>query len=142
MRAADRRRALEQLEPVGLEDAQQRSEADVEQALDRCSVGGQALDRASSVRARPVADAQLVLLGAFTAAHDDACRRRVEADELTLVSRPWRAAGAAEVDSLEQVRLARAVRPVDDRQAGAEAGLSSRIRAEVAHLHAEHAHVR
>ena len=48
--------------------------------------------------------------------------------------------GAAEVERLQQVRLARAVGAVNDRQALAETGFGARIGAEVAQLHADHAH--
>src|SRR5207302_2885329 len=48
--------------------------------------------------------------------------------------------GAAEVERLEQVRLARAVRSMHDREELAEARLGAGIGAKVAQLHLQHAH--
>ena len=60
-----------------------------------------------------------------------------EAHQLALVARPRRAGGAAEVERLQQVGLARPVGPVDDGQALAERRLRAGVGAEVAQLHAE-----
>ena len=135
MRAAHGGGALEQLEPIGHEDAQQRPGLDVEQALDGRAVGAHALGLA-----RFEADAQLVRAGAVGELHDDARGLRAEAHQLALVAGPRRAPGAAEVERLEQVRLARAVRSVHHRQTLAEMGLGTGVGAEVAQLHADHAH--
>ena len=84
------------------------------------------------------ADAQLVLAATVArSAHGHARGLRAEAHQLALVARARRAARAAEVDRLEQVRLAGAVGAVHDRQALAERGLGARIGAEVAQLHAD-----
>ena len=111
---------------------------DVEQALHRRAIAGHALDRAGAAPA--IAHAELVRTRAVVEAHDHAGRSGTEADQLALVAGARRAAGAAVVDGLEQVRLAGAIRPVYDRQAGAQARLGARVRAEVAHLHADHLH--
>ena len=135
MGAANGGRALEQLEPIGQEDAQQRPGLDVEQALDRRPVGAHALGLA-----RLKSDAQLVRAGIVGESHDDAGRLRAEAHQLALVAGPRRTAGATKVERLEQVRLAHAVRPMDHRETLAEMGFGASVGAEVAQLHADHAH--
>ena len=71
----------------------------------------------------------------------DARRRRVEAHDLALVGGPARAPGAAEVQRLEEVRLAGAVAAVDDRQARAELDVGALVATKVAQAQAgdEHA---
>ena len=135
MGASDARRALEQLEAVGHEDAEQRAVLDVEQSLDRRAVGAQALGWPGwkptlSSCGRPSSSSSTRHAGGVG----------VEAHELALVARPRRASGAAEVDRLEQVRLAGAVGAVDDGQTLTEGDLGARVGAEVAQLDAEHAH--
>ena len=127
VRAAQRGRALHELEAVGQEDAHKRAHRRVEQALDRRAVDLQALGLP-----RREADAQLVLAVAVAPADLHARGARVEAHDLALVRRPARAPGAAEVQGLEEVRLARAVRAVDDRQPLAERDVGARVGAEVA----------
>ena len=82
---------LQELQAVRLEDAQERPELDVQQALDGRAVGGHALGRAGAVGPGAVADAQLVLLRAVAAAHDDPCGLRAEAHQLALVAGARRA---------------------------------------------------
>ena len=63
-----------------------------------------------------------------------------EAHELALVGGPARMAGAAEVERLEQVALAGAVRPADHGEALAEGHLGPLVVAEVAQAGARDAH--
>ena len=72
-------------------------------------------------------------------AHDNARRAGAEANHLTLVRRAARTAGAAEVQRLEQVRLAGAVGPGDHGQALAELDLGMFVAAEVAQAYGQHA---
>ncbi len=138
--AANARWALEQLQALGHEDAQQRSLRKLDQALDGRAVTAHALDRARVLGQRAVADGQLVLALAVADTHADPRSGLAEAHQLALVARPRRAPGAAEVDRLEQVGLARAVGPVHDGQARPERGLGAGVGAKVAQLDAEHAH--
>jgi hypothetical protein len=70
----------------------------------------------------------------------DARRRGVEAHDLALVRRPARVAGAAEVQALDEVRLARPVAAVDHGQAGAQLDVRGRVAAEVAQAQAGDEH--
>ena len=119
VRAAQRGRALHELEPVGEKTLTSGRSATSTQALDGRAVVAHAL------WARPAdaeADSELVrrrrrrdrLSG-------PAQRARAEAHQLAVVAGAQRAAGAAEVEGLEQVGLAGAVRPVDHGQAARRA---------------------
>src|SRR6185436_4015921 len=66
--------------------------------------------------------------------------RLSETHDLAFVVRATRAPGTAEVQRLQQVRLARAVAPVDDRQPGAEGDVRALVRAEVPHPEAPNDH--
>ncbi len=55
-----------------------------------------------------------------------------EAHQLGVVARPWREPLRADVERLEQVRLARAVRACNEDDAGLEPELEACVRAEVA----------
>jgi hypothetical protein len=55
-----------------------------------------------------------------------------EPDELRVGARPWREPLRPDVQRLEQVRLARAVRAHDEHEAGTELQLEPRVRADVA----------
>ena len=116
VRAAQRRRAGHELEPVGQEDGDERPARDVGEPLDRRAVHAQPLRLA-----RLEADAQLVPLAGVLAAELQPRQRRAEAHALALVRGPARAARAGEVDRLQQVRLAGAVAAGDHRQARARA---------------------
>ncbi len=70
----------------------------------------------------------------------DARRAGLEAHDLALVRRPARTAGAAEVQRLEEVRLAGAVAPVHDGQAGAELDVRALVAAKVAQPQAGREH--
>jgi hypothetical protein len=138
VRAAQRRRALDELEPVREEDADQRAVRGVEQALGRRAVDLEALGLAGLE-----ADAQLVLAVAVVPmdlhAHH-ASGPGVEAHQLALVRRPARAPGAPEVQRLQEVRLARAVGPVHDREPLAQPDLGRGVAAEVPQAQARHDH--
>src|SRR6185312_9748191 len=97
------------------------------QPLDRRTVDLQALRLA---RREP--DAQLVLAIAVAAADLDPRRRGVEAHDLALRRGAARAPRAAEVQRLEEVRLARPVRPVDDGEPLAQRDVGALVRAKVA----------
>ncbi len=140
MGASNARGALQQLQAVGLEDAEERAEWDVHETLDGGAVGGHALGPPRAIRLAAVGDGELVLAALLVTADDHAGGLGVEADQVTVVAGARRAAGAAKVEALQQVRLAGAVRPVDDGQAGPEARFRAGVGAEVAELHAEHAH--
>ena len=79
-------------------------------------------------------------MGAVGELHDHTRGWSAEANELALVASPCGASRAAEVERLEQVRLADAVGAVDYREARAEVGFGASVGAEIAQLHAEHAH--
>ena len=140
VRAAVGGRPLDELEPVGLKDAYEWPDGHVEQALDGRTVGRHALLRALAVGACAVADRELVRFCAVEQMNGHARGRSAEAHQLALVARARRARGAAEVEGLEEVRLAGAVGAVNDGQAGAETRLGARVRAEIAHLDADDAH--
>ena len=136
VRAAQRRRALDELQAVGHEDADERAHLDVDEALDEDAVGLQALRLA-----RAEADRQLVRAALAVAQVDlDACGGGVEADDLALVGGAARAAGAAEVQRLEQVRLAGAVAPVHHRQARPEVDVRALVATKVAQPQARDEH--
>src|SRR5204862_7992091 len=117
VRAAEGRRALDELEAIREEDADQRAVRGVEQPLGRRAVDLEALDLPWLET-----DAELVLAIAVAPmdlhAHDAGGRAVIlrEAQQLALVGRPARASRAAEVQRLEQVRLARAIGTVNDRE--------------------------
>jgi len=67
---------------------------------------------------------------------------RPEADQLALVARARRTSGAAEVQGLQQVGLARAVGSGDHRQPRAERGLGGLVAAEVPHADLSDSHRR
>ena len=138
MRAAQRRRALDELEPIREEDADQGPVRCIEQALGRCPVDLEPLGLP-----RLEADAELVLAVAIAPVDLDTHRApgaRVEAQQLALVGGPARAPGAAEVQRLEEVRLAGAVGPVHDGEPLAQPDLGRGVAAEVAHAQAGHHH--
>jgi len=112
----------------------------VQQALDDDAVGAHALDRARSVRAGAIADAQLVLVLAVTAEDDHPRRLPVERDQLPLVARAGGAPRATEVERLEQVRLTGAIGPVHDGQPRPEPRFGASVGAKVAQLDADDAH--
>src|SRR5271156_2133290 len=126
MRATRRRWALEELEAIGQEDADEWPDLDVEQSLHLGAVGAHPLHRLERWPAplrrgqtparlgRGKAHAQLVRARGVREADDDAGGVGAEAHELALVAGARRAPGAAVVERLEQVRLARAVGPVHD----------------------------
>ncbi len=70
----------------------------------------------------------------------DAGHARAAPDHLPLVGRPRGARGTAEVDRLEEVRLARPVRTADHGQPRRQRDLRAVVVAEVAHLDARYAH--
>ena len=141
MRAAGGGRALHELQSIGQEHAHEWPDLNIQQALDRRAVDAHALDRLRTVGQHPEAHAQLVCVGAVEQAHDDARGLRPETHELAVVACARGSRGAAVVQRLEEVRLARAVGAVNDGQALAQAGFGAAVRAEVAQLHAEDAHV-
>ena len=94
---------------------------------------GDAVDADPLRLARLEADAQLVRAVATLDLDLNPSRRLAEAHDLALVARAARAAGAAEVQRLEEVRLAGAVAAVDDGQPGAEGDVRARVGAEVPH---------
>jgi hypothetical protein len=85
--AAHGRGALDELEPVGQEDAHERPLGDVEQALDGRAVGVIRLG-SPGARSRPSARGRP---SPSRRADDDARRLRAEAHQLALVARPARA---------------------------------------------------
>ena len=107
----------------------------VDEALDRGAVHPQSLGLAGHE-----ADAELVRPVAVAPVDLDPGRGRSEAHDLALVARPARAAGAAEVERLEQVRLAGAVRTRDHGEALAQRRLRLFVAAEIAQADAEDAH--
>ena len=135
--AAQRGRAFDQLQAIGQEHAHERPEGDVQDALHAGAVGAHALRRLGRAGGRAEADGELVGLVFVEQLDRDARGVGSEAHQLALVAGSGRAAGAAVVDGLEQVALARSVGPVDDAQGAAEGGLRARVAAKVAHLHGQ-----
>ncbi len=131
MGTANAGRTLEQLQAIGHEHAQQRTLLDVEQALDGRPVGAHAL---GLPRLEP--NAQLVGVLAIAQLHAHARGTLPEAHQLALVAGARRASGAAEVQRLQQVGLAGAVRSVHDGQALPQRRLGAGVGTEVAQLHA------
>jgi hypothetical protein len=135
VRAAHLGRPFDELEPVGEEHADQRAGGHVEHPLDRRAVGPQPLGLPRRV-------AHLEHMGAVVVlrVHRGPRRRRAEADDLALVGRPARPAGAAEVQALEQVGLARAVATRDHGQPRAQRHLEALVAPEVAQRQAGDPH--
>jgi hypothetical protein len=88
------------------------------------------------------ADRKLVRPVVACARHGDPQRIGAEPDELGIVAGAKRAPGAAEVERLEEVRLAGRIRSVHDRQSGADVELGALIRAKVAKRKALDTHCR
>src|SRR5688500_7831927 len=130
------RRALHQLEPLREEHADERARLDGRQAVDRAVVHAQVL-RLAGLEAD--LDAVLAVVPCKVEHHaGDAIAATTH--ELAFVRRPRRAPGAAEVDGLQQVRLARTVSARDDGQAGGQLDLRRLVVTEVAQLDALQAH--
>jgi len=134
--AAKRRSALEQFEAIRGEHAHKRSLLHVGEALDGGAVGRHVLGRSGLE-----SDGQLVAAVVVAQPDNHARSLRSKAHQLALGASTLRVAGAAEVERLEQVRLAGAVGTMDDGQAVAEMSLGPRIGAKVAQLHAENQHL-
>src|SRR5439155_12232510 len=139
MRAAQRRRALHQVETVGREHAEQGALLALQRALERGAVAGNHL-LGAPLPVNLQADAQLMPFALILDPHHDARRAGAEAHQLAIVARARGARCAGEVDRLQEVGLPRAVGPVHDRQARAELCVGAGVGAKVAHLHAEHPH--
>src|SRR5262249_49552048 len=137
VRPAQRRRALDQLEPVRDEDAHERALHDIRQALDGGAVNSDPFGLPWSE-----ADRQLVRTVLSACIDDNTSRALPEAHDLALVGRPARTAGAAEVQRFDQVRLAGAVWTRDNRQSDAELGLRVAVTAKVTHRDAHDQHPR
>ena len=105
---------------------------DVEQPLDRRPVDAHRLRLPGRE-----ADRQLVQAVLALARENGASRAGAEAHHLALVAGAARAARAAEVQALEQVRLAGPVRAGHDRQPVADLDVGIAIAAEVAQAQAE-----
>src|SRR5215207_436110 len=115
MRAAQRRRALDQLQAVGQEHADERARRMLRQRLDRDAVDTNVL-RLPGLES----DTQLVQPARTLDLDLNPSSLPAEAHDLALVARATRPPGAAEVQRLEEVGLARAVAPMDHGDAGAE----------------------
>jgi hypothetical protein len=135
VRATQRWRALDELEAVGQEHTDQRARRVLAQRVGRHAVHPDALGLP-----RLKADAQVMHAVATLDLDLNASCALVEANDLALVARAARPPRAAEVERLQQVRLAGAVAPVDDRQAGAERDVRAHIGAEVPHADAANDH--
>jgi hypothetical protein len=135
MGTPQRRRALDEFEAVGQEHADERTHGRVQETLH-----GRAVDLEPLRLAGREADAELVRAVAVAAADLDPRRGGVEAHDLALRRRAARAPGAAEVQALEQVGLARPVRPVHDGEPLAQRDVRARVGAEVAQAQASDEH--
>jgi len=136
VRAPQRRSPLHQVEPVRHEDADERSRAGGRQALDRRAVYTETL-----ALARLETDFEAMAAVFVVHVNGDAHDLLAEAHELALVCRPAGAAGAAEVDSLEQVALPGAVRPTHKRQSSTQRDLRPLVVAEVPEAEARDSHL-
>ena len=128
VRAAGGRPALDDGQPVGRED-------------ERRDLASQRLGRRQPSRrsAAPPSPGPAAASREISTASRRACRRRrraprrlAEADQLRVLARARREALRRDVQRLEQVRLADAVRPDDEHDAGRERELERRVRAVVA----------
>ena len=125
--APQRRGAEHEIEPVGEEDGDERTSARVGQLVD-----GGAVDLQPLRLARLETDGDPVRVAVTLGVELQPRDAGAEAHDLALVAGPARAAGAGEVDRLEQVRLARPVGARDHGQPRAQPHLRRLVGAEVA----------
>ena len=97
--------SLDELQPIGQEDADQRSVGLVEQTFDECPVDPQALGLTGGEAHRQLVLA-IIVRGRT---HDDARCGRAEPHNLALIGRAAGTASASEVQPLEEVGLAGAI---------------------------------
>ena len=134
---AQRGRTFDELEPVGQEHADQGSRLNVEHALHGGTVGAHPLGFSGRV-----ADGQLMgtVLGHGVDHHTRSPLAKPH--DLTLVGGATGAAGAAEVQSFDQICLPGAVGAGDHGQALAELHAGTLVGAKVTHRDAHHPHRR
>src|SRR5215212_7108649 len=136
MSPANRRRALDELEAVGQEDPDERASGGIKQPLDRHAVDAQLL--AGAGLEADADDVRVALLVARVNLHPH--ERGAEPHHLAIVGGAARPPDAAEVEALEEVRLAGAVAPRHHRETRAERDLRPLVAAEVAQGHGLHPH--
>jgi hypothetical protein len=135
MSTANAGRALDELQAIGHEDAEERALGDVEQALHRSPVHRHAL-----WLTRLKADRELVRAVAGEQADYDPGRGCPEAHHLAFVGGAARPTRAPEVQSLEEVRLAGSVGSPDDGDPLADGNLGGVITTEITDREREDSH--